>query len=127
MQSNDRLKMFRSLGLAIAALLLVGGAVFGSQAISGQNHRPDANETPGASADESGDVQNGDASNNEDPSESPEASPDQNVNENVNDQNGSPEESSAEHAAQSPEPSESENASPDQQAGDSGDGAGAGD
>ena len=34
MQTTDRLRIFRSLGLAVAALLLVGGAVFESPANS---------------------------------------------------------------------------------------------
>ena len=56
--------MFRSIGLAIAALLLVGGAVLGSQAISGSRH--DDAIAPGASADAQGDNQGEDSTASED-------------------------------------------------------------
>jgi hypothetical protein len=66
--------MFRSLGLAMAALLLIGGAVFASQAATGGSHKSDTSG-PGASADVNGDSQGENASNGQSSSESPEASP----------------------------------------------------
>ncbi len=81
MHTSDRLRTFRSLGLAIAALLLVGGAVFGSQAINGTEHKPDLDGPASATADEQGNVENHDAQESQDPTESPEASPDQKVDE----------------------------------------------
>lgn len=112
MQTTDRLRMFRSLGLAIAALLLIGGVVVGSQALSGQRH-DDAAASPGASAEVRGDEHDEDATASEDASESPEASPEENEDINDDDARESPEasedeaESEAEDASGSADPSES--------------------
>jgi hypothetical protein len=132
MQTSDRLRIFRSLGLATAAFLLIGGAVLGSQAISGQRDGEDADASPTASAAVSDDSRGDDASTSEDSSESPEASPEESEDttpdEDVNDDDASqsPEasasddeaESEAEDASGSPEPSES----PDDHGGNSGPG-----
>ena len=122
MQTSDRLRMFRSLGLSIAGILLVGGAVFGSQAISGQ-HRDD---TLNPSADVSRDDQFDEGSASEDASESPEASELEDVNEDVNDDDATPAEATAsedeatgpEDASGTADPSES----PDDHGGNSGPG-----
>jgi nucleosome binding factor SPN SPT16 subunit len=121
MQTSDRLRMFRSLGLAMAALLLVGGAVLGSQAISGSRH-DDGIFTPGASAEVGGDDQGEDATSSEDASESPEASPE--ANEDANDDASESPEADEEEA--SPDASDSEvedaSASPDDHGDNSGPG-----
>lgn len=130
MQTTDRARLFRSAGMAVAALLLVGGAVFGSQAVlSGgsdsladdeQSQSFDASESPEAS-DEQG--ENEQIENAQDASESPEASDEQSEDaaedaaEDANDADddasespdGSPEESddADDDASESPEASES--------------------
>jgi len=68
MHTTDRQRILRSAGMAVAALLLVGGAVFGSQAA-----------LSGGSDDSADELQNQsfDASEAEDASESPDGSPEQ--------------------------------------------------
>ena len=101
MPITDRQRILRSAGMAVAALLLVGGAVFGSQAA-----------LSGGSDDSADELQNQslDASEAEDASESPD---------------GSPEESddADDDASESPEASESPDGSPDE-SDDSGPGGG---
>lgn len=126
MQTTDRARLFRSAGMAVAALLLVGGAVFGSQAVlSGgsddladdeQSQSFDASESPEASDEQGENEQSEDA---QDASESPEASDEQSEDaaEDANDADddasespdGSPEESddADDDASESPEASES--------------------
>jgi cytoskeletal protein RodZ len=141
MQSTDRLRMFRSLGLAMAALLLIGGAVFASQAATGGIHKSDTSG-PSSSADVNGDSQAENASNGQNASESPEASPEESAGESpdasetendVEDVNGdsasgSPVAFTAEDAGHSPDAVKSHNesessapgASPDEHGGASG-------
>ena len=114
MQTSDRLRIFRSIGLATAALLLVGGAVFASGAISGSRH-DDPGALPSVSADDHGDNGGEDATESEDASESPEASPEANEDVNDDDDSASSEasasddetESEAEDATGSADPSAS--------------------
>ncbi len=42
MQLSDRNRLFRGAAMAVAALLLVAGAVFGSQAVTNSQHKIDA-------------------------------------------------------------------------------------
>ena len=128
MQTSDRSRIARSLGLAVAALLLVGGAVFGSNALIGGSRTSDATQ-PSASADVN-DREGQDASESPDTSESPEASADETagetLNEAVNDEhtngNASPEASDAETEMDNESEAPGASESPDQGGGDSGHG-----
>ena len=115
MQTPDRLRIFRSLGLAGAALLLVGGAVFGSNALTG--HRSDDGQ-PAASTGLN--LENGQgASESPDVSESPEASAAESAGEDLNDAE-SPEASAAESELEHQSEAANPSASPDDNGGDSG-------
>lgn len=125
MQTSDRSRIIRSLALA-AAVLLVGGAALGSQAINNATHRSDADQPPTASADMNGDGQVSDVSETEEASESPEASPEE-------DEDASPDEdaneteaddeTAAEDEAETESESESETAEPSESPDDVGDDA----
>ena len=107
MQTSERVRIFRSAGMAIAALLLIGGAVFGSQSLTGNSQG--SHDAAGASADTSPDVQGNDASQNE--TESPEASPDENgadLQDAFETESESPDASPDEDASETPEASPDE-------------------
>lgn len=125
MQTTDRTRIFRSLGLALVALLLVGGAVFANNAITGGKHDTN-NSGPSASAEASGDHGVNDVSKSPEASESPEASSDDGINHDLNDDNANDgiEASGAGtplgHESESPEAGASEG--PDDNGGSSGHG-----
>ena len=121
MQTSDRFRIFRSLGLAVAALLLVGGAVFGSNALTGD--KPDDNQ-PSASADLNDD-DGQDGSESPEASKSPEASAeelDEDLDVEVSDDDGSesPEASESETELDDESESPEASASPDDHGDDSG-------
>lgn len=106
MTTTDRTRLLRGVGLALAAVLLVGGSVLGSHLGSSGDSQPgqDSIASPSDSADDQGIDQNGGASEVEDASESPEASPEA-------DETNDASESETEDASESAEPSESPDAS----------------
>jgi cytoskeletal protein RodZ len=91
MQLSERNRLFRGLAMAIAALLLVAGAVFGSQAANDSQNKPDSNGN--------GSVE---SNNNNSESESPEAS------ESEVEDAGESEVEDVEDASESPDANESE-------------------